>query len=315
MSNATYVKNRLRYVKRFFFILIVLVVISVASYLSYHFVVARIYNGASYFNLRNKWNNFDYQMSYDISAQILYKTPFDPTALMYHGYASYFLAISENDTEQAQFLFNEAINSLRLAILQASDKVVPQLEFMLGKAYFYKDVLSSSNYYSDLAVKYLLLAKSKGYAAVELPEILGLSYSALGMTNESISAFTEALNIRETDVLLLSIAEQYMASNQYSAAEQYLYRISKNCKDEKIILKTHYLLGKIYINKENYTEAENELLKVIEKNENFADAYYELGVIYEKQGDIAKARAEWRKSLRIEYNHIEAQKKLADYKQ
>ena len=44
--------------------------------------------------------------------------------------------------------------------------------------------------------------------------------------------------------------------------------------------------------------------------ENSADAHYGLGIIYEKKGDLVKARAEWRKTLKIDSNYEDAIKKV-----
>ena len=233
---------------------------------------------------------------------------------MLHGYAAFFLALAENDTSASQTFLDESINSIRVALQEAKEKTMPQLEYMLGKAYFYKNTFSSYYYYADLAVQYLQRALKGGYKADDIPEFLGLSYAALDMTMESISAFTEALLVRESDVLLLSIAEQYYKAGQTTAAEQYLFRISQDCKDEKILLRSHLLLGQIYIEQKKFVDAEKEFQTILEKNENSADAYYELGVIYENQGDMIKARSQWRKALRLQPNHPGALKKMADFK-
>ena len=185
---------------------------------------------------------------------------------------------------------------------------------MLGKAYFYKDSASNYHYYADLAILYLNRALKDGYLADDIPEYLGLSYASLGMTMESISAFTQALLTRESDLLLLSIAEQYYNAGQAAAAEQYLFRISKECKEEKITDKAHLLLGKIYTGQKKFSEAEKEFDSILKKNENSADALCGLGVIYENMGDIIKARSYWRKALKVQVNHPESLKKLAEYK-
>ena len=65
---------------------------------------------------------------------------------------------------------------------------------------------------------------------------------------------------------------------------------------------------------ENYSAARRELDLILEKNENFADAHYGLGILYEKQGDLAKARSEWRKCLKLQVNHPGALKKLSELK-
>ena len=182
---------------------------------------------------------------------------------------------------------------------------------MLGKSYFYKNSLSS-HYYSDLAVKYLLLAKENGYKADDIPEYLGLSYAALGMTVESISSFTEALLIRESDTLLLSIAEQYYKTKEYNVSKQYLFRVINNSKNDNIIIKARNLMANILVDEEKYEEALEEFNNVLQKTENSADAHYGIGVIYEKQGNIVKARAEWRAALKIQANHPLALQKMSE---
>ena len=132
------------------------------------------------------------------------------------------------------------------------------------------------------------------------------------MTMESISAFTEALLVRESDSLLLSIAEQYYKARELNASEQYLFRIIKNSDNEDIVLKSENLLGNIYIDKEDYDAALEEFENVLKKNENSADAHYGIGVIYEKQGNIVKARSEWRKALKIQVNHPGALQKMSE---
>ena len=272
------------------------------------------YRPASIAYVYEKWDVYDYQAVYDSSAVILHSKPFNNAALTLHGYAAFFLALSETNSTKALAYLDESINNLRVSLLNARSSAFSQIEYMLGKAYFYKNSMSSYYYYADLAVQYLLRAQKDGYRADDIPEYLGLSYASLGMTMESIASFTEALLVRESDLLLLSIAEQYFKAGQTAASIQYLYRISVDCKDEKILCRSHLLLGHIYISQEKFVEAEKEFLAILEKNENNADAYYGIGVIYEKQGDLIRARSEWRKVLRIQANHSDALKKLAEYK-
>jgi tetratricopeptide (TPR) repeat protein len=291
-------------------------IISVISFFVYRFINYRMHSETSISTLYRKWNNGkhpDYEGVYDTSRHILLIKPFNNTALTYHGYSCFYLAVSQLDTSLAQNYLDEAINSLRLALLSAHKSLLPQLEYMLGKAYFYKNTISSY-YYADLAVKYLTKAKADGYKADDIPEYLGLSYASLDMTMDSIASFTEALLVRESDSLLLSIAEQYNKAGQNTAATQYLYRIISSSSNDDIVIKSRILLGNIYISEEKYNDADQEFTTILKKNENSADAYYGLGVIYEKQGDLVKARSEWRKALRIQVNHPGALKKLADYK-
>ncbi|MBR4630677.1 MAG: tetratricopeptide repeat protein [Treponema sp.] len=316
------VKRDGKFLKRLILVFVCAVVLSVLIFFSYIFINSKINSGTSLFDLKAKWREYNYKDVYDISSAILYERPCNYTALVFHGYSAFFLSLSENDTIQAQNYIEESITSLRQALISTTseDDKIPQIEYMLGKAYFYKDYLSAYHYYADLSVKYLLSSINKGYKANDTAELLGLNYAALGMSMESISSFSEAIVDRNSDTLLLAIAEQYINAKQYETAEKYLHRISEDCKNEKIVLRSQYLLGQIYLEQNLFDNAAKEFNKIIESldgAENSADAYYGLGLVYEKQGDLVKARSEWRKVLRIQSNHqgaVSALKRISDLK-
>ena len=258
------------------------------------------------------WDVYDYESVYEYGKQFLQNDPFNNTVLTYYGFSCFFLAVSQNDNLALHEYLDEAINKIRLALYDATDELRPQLEYMLGKCYFFKNT-STTYYYSDLAVKYLTLAKQHGYEADDIDERLGLSYAALGNTEESIKAFSEALITRESDALLLSIAEQYYKSQDLNVAEQYLYRVLNNTTDADNILKARLIMAQILADREEYDKALEEYKSILEKYTNCADAYYGIGCIYEKQNNKVKARAEWIKALKIQVNHAGAQKKLSIY--
>lgn len=288
-----------------FFVLLII-------FLAFYIITDNKKNNISLRNIKKAWNdNYDYQTVYDISKRYLQTKPFNNTALIYNSYASFFLSQSQLENQKAQEYLDECITNLRIAIYNSKKSIQPQIYYMLGKSYFYKNSLSS-HYYSDLAVKYLLLAKENGYKADDIPEYLGLSYAALGMTVESISSFTEALLIRESDTLLLSIAEQYYKTKEYNVSKQYLFRVINNSKNDNIIIKARNLMANILVDEEKYEEALEEFNNVLQKTENSADAHYGIGVIYEKQGNIVKARAEWRAALKIQANHPLALQKMSE---
>ncbi len=274
----------------------------------------KIHNSPSITMLADKWKEYDYQAVYDISSILLEKKSFNNTILVYRGYAAFYLAVSATESQQAQFYIEESIHCLRLALAGAKKKTLGQIQYMLGKAYFYKDSISSYHYFADLAVEYLTKAQQSGYKADDIPEYLGLSYAQLNMTMESIAAFSEALLYRESDALLLSIAEQYSKAEQNSAAKQYLFQIIQRSNDDSLVIKSRILLGNILIKEGDYAGAQKEFEAILAKNENSADARYGMGLIYENQGDLVKARAEWRKTLRIQVNHSGALEKIQQYK-
>jgi tetratricopeptide (TPR) repeat protein len=307
------VKRKSRLIPRLVITVCFVLVIGVLSFSLYIFLNSPAHNAFSVRSLYKQWLKYDYQGVYNTSNRILGVKPFNNTALMFKGYSGFYLAVSQTDPTKARDYLDEAIFSMRVAMQNSKQRMKPQLNYMLGKSYFYKNTLSSYYYYADLAIKYLAAAQKEGYRADDISEYMGLSYAALGMTMESISAFTEALLVRESDTLLLSIAEQYYKIGQAAAAEQYLYRVMTRSKDSDLILRSRLLLGKIYTDEGKLNDATTEFTTILEKNENSADACYGLGVIYEKEGDLIKARAEWRKALHIQVNHPDALKKMAEY--
>ena len=260
--------------------------------------------------LYSLWKEGDYQAVYNASDIILEQKPMNIAANIFHGYSSFFLALSQTDISIAQNLLDETVNHLRISLYYTDEETLQQIYYMLGKAYFQKNTISSYHYYSDLAVKYLELAKSAGYNSSDIPEYLGLCYADLDMTNESLASFTEALLLRESDVLLLAIAEQYNKNSQNDIAKQYLFRVNYESEDDDLVLKSKLLLADIYFAEGSYADAQKEYEAIIAKDSSVADAYFGLGNVFEKMGDSAKARSEWRKTLKVQINHSGAIKKL-----
>src|SRR5574344_793972 len=268
------VKRESKLIPRLIITLCCVVFITALTVCAYHIIHGKLYSDSSVNTLYKKWKIYDYQSVYDTSTNIIAKQPFNNTARTFRGYAGFYLAVSQTDTTLAQQYLEESINSLRIALKSAKRRTVPQIDYMLGKAYLYKESISSYYYYAELAVKYLIEAKRLGYKADDIPEYLGLSYASMGMTMESISAFTEALLVRESDSLLLSIAEQYYKAGQANAAEQYLYRVTSRSSDESLVLQGRLLLGKIYTDEEKYDDAITEFSTILKKSEKSADAHY-----------------------------------------
>lgn len=292
----------------------VIAALCAACIFSLFFLIPRIIKTASRLpatsELEKLWSKADYTGVYELSSRILADYPFQNLALTYRGYAAFFLALSQPEPQQAHVYIDAAVNSLRLALMQATKRTKPQIEYMLGKTYFQKNVLSAYHYYADSAVRYLTEALASGYTAHDIYEYLGLCYADLNMTEESIASFTEALAFNDSDTLLLAIARQYYKSGQNEAAKPYLYRIKNTSTDEVFVLTCARLLGDIYFNEGNIEDARKEYEAVLKKDPNDADSYYGLGLIYEKEGDMIRARAAWRKALKAQVNHAGALNKM-----
>jgi len=256
-------------------------------------------------SLYQDWHTRNYQAVYDHSGLILNKRPLDGAVLALHGFASYYLFAEQTDPASAQTYLSASIINLRNAWYRVSESEKPQIAYILGKAYYQRGY-----YYSDLAMKYLEIARQAGLKFDDLAEFRGLSASLLGDYTTSISAFTEALAQKPTDLLLFTLAQNYLQIKDTEKAKQYLYETIRTSGDELLQLKCHYVLGTIFLDEQKIPEAQTEFDTILEKDPNSADAYYGLGVIYETQGDLIHARASWRKAIRINPVHAGARTKL-----
>jgi Tfp pilus assembly protein PilF len=294
--------------------ILLILFLCIACCFSFFYLAKTLYNKTTrktgVVQLKSLWNEHDYQKVFTLSQLILEKDPFKPIALTYQGYSAFYLAISQTDSLKAQNLIEISINSLRLAHQKANSNAIPQIDYMLGKAYYHKNIICAYSYYADLSIKFLNLAIAQHYHATDIYEYLGLAYASLEMTSQSIVAFTEALQYNDSDVLLMAIAEQYYANGQNSSAKQYLYRIKNTSTDDTLVLKCSNVLGLIYLDDGNLDAAIKEFNSILQKDPNYADAHYGLGLVYEKQGDLVKARSEWRITLFSQVNHAGALKKM-----
>ena len=292
-----------------------IVLLSTTTVLLIRFIHHKFYSEDSVYALYDYWKKNDIEKVYEVSGKILQKNVFQNAALTFRGYSAFKLAMANiANINDAQGYIDEAINKLRIAIQTSSGKSQGQTYYVLGLSYFYRNKLASSYYYADLAIKYLLEARDRNYQSDDISELLGLSYAELGETQNSIQALSEALLIHESDKLLYNLAKEYYSISERSVAKQYLERVILTTSDDEVKINSRNILGKIFIDEENYDAAQKEFEAILEKNVNFADAHYGLGILYEKKGDNAKARAEWRKCLKLQVKHPGALQKLSEIK-
>lgn len=251
------------------------------------------------------WNNKDYAKVYDKTTLILKMRPFDREALALHGFSAYYIFAEQNDFSISFQYLNDAILYLRQAMYQVRSFEKPKVAYMLGKSYYQKGY-----YYSDLAVKYLKIARDSGLKFKDLPEFLGMSASMLGDTELAIRAFTDALAETPSDLLLFALAENYMKIDDVQNAKLYLFETIEKTKDTLLELKCRYLLGRLFLEQNDINLAEKEFNTILSKDGTSADAHYGLGVVAEIRGEIIKARAEWRKALKLNPLHQDTRAKL-----
>jgi tetratricopeptide (TPR) repeat protein len=268
----------------------------------------------TYRDLAQLWKDGAYREVYDGCGRLLDDTPLDFFLLSLRGYAAYQLSLAQINAQDMQFYTDECISTLRKALLCKGGDRSGAVCYVLGKAYFEK-----GPYYANLTIKYLEEALSLSYRAEDIPEYLGLAYAQAHEYRKSIAAFSEALvpvageeaDKGPSDILLLAIARSYIELDEYDSAFAYLAQCAETSKDFSVTASAKLLLGRVLMKKGDVEGAERQFLSVLDEGGEQADARYELGVLYAERGENTKARAEWRKVLRLDPAYTPAISRLA----
>jgi tetratricopeptide (TPR) repeat protein len=256
------------------------------------------------------WEKGLYEDTFKISGEKLVRKPMDYFLLTLHGFSAYQLAIAQINAFDTLAFADNAIWSLRKAMLTKRGASDPRVFYVLGKAYYYK-----GNGYADLAVAYLEKAQSASYGARDIPEYLGLAYAAIRDYRSSVASFTQALNPEgdgeePSDLLLLSIARSYIELEEPDTAKAYLLRCIDTTRDAATKLSAKLLLGIILAKTGDPRGAEALYLEILETDSENAEAHFQLGELYAAEGDTTRARAEWRRVYRIDPVHSQARARL-----
>ncbi|MDR2103688.1 MAG: tetratricopeptide repeat protein [Treponema sp.] len=290
------------------------------SFLVVFFVGWRNRLGNERRELLSLWENGSYEQTLAISRDELIKKPMDYFLLTLHGFSAYQLAVAQINSFDTLTFIDTCIWSLRKALLTREAAGDGRLFYVLGKAYYYK-----GSAYAELAVKYLEKARAAFYQARDIPEYLGLAYAAIHDYRNSVVAFTLALEPPEdnadvsdspstapypSDLLLLAIARSYLALDEQDAAKAYLVRCVETSRDSDTMVTARLLLGEILTKAGDAEGAEALYLTLLNEGGENAEAHYQLGELYAAAGDPTRARAEWRKAIRIDPAHGPARVRL-----
>jgi len=241
------------------------------------------------------WNAGDYQTSFSFAIKNLEKHPLSSFWLMMSGMSSFQLSGAQINEQDMIKYIDLSIAYLRKALMVGSGSSNARAKYLLGKAYFRK-----GPQYADSAVDFLEQALAESYTAVDLYEHLGLAYASLKDYNRSVVAFTQALGSEPSDLLLLAIAKSYFELGEYSKARAYLIRCTEVSTDSTVFVQACLLLGVSLKKEGDALGAEREYLAALQMDDNSVEVHNALGELYADSGDTVKARAEWRKALRID---------------
>ncbi|GHV74978.1 hypothetical protein AGMMS49940_22800 [Spirochaetia bacterium] len=251
------------------------------------------------------WEEGAYEQVFELSGAGLEKKPMDYLFLTSHGFAAYQRAIAQINSADTLTYVDECIWSLRKALQVKHGANDGRVQYILGKAYYYK-----GQEYMDLAIQYLEEARGLSYAAADIPEFLGLAYAAVQDYRSSVEAFSQALDSAESDLLLLAMARSYIALDERETATGYLVRCIEVSQDSNTVIIARLFLGEILAKAGKTVEAEAQFQAILEEDGENADAHSQLGELYSARGDTTRARAEWRRALRTDPTHAGARSRL-----
>ncbi len=250
--------------------------------------------------LPDLWKAGNYEGVISAADSLLRGDPLNATALSYRGFACFYRAAAENALEEKLPYLDESIVSLRRALL-AGTPFVGEADYVLGKAYFYK-----GKYYYDESVAFMQASIAKGYVQKDSNEYIGLAYSQLGDFDKGMEYFQAALKDDSSDLLLLTIGQTYYQMKRTADAIDYLLRTLNKTDDRAIEKRARFLLGEIYLDRNELFKAEEQYVAIVKIDPQSADAHFFLGEVYAKMNDPVKARAEWRNALIIDPSHYGA---------
>ncbi len=254
------------------------------------------------------WQARDYQGVYHACNASLEYEPLDSFYLTFKGFSIFYIGISEVDGELRLQAMDETIFSLRKALVNENLPLLDMVNYVLGKAYYYKGF----EYFDDALVAFDN-AISAGLNSPDIWEYMALASQELGFFDNAIAYFQKALQFQpESAELMMAASKTYFAVKNLPEAERLAQAAIFKTSDEFIAEQAQFLLVTIYENSNRYQNAMLILDKLKLINPNSADVFYHEGIIFSLGGDAIKARASWRKAVAIDPMHAGARQKLLD---
>lgn len=253
------------------------------------------------------WDEGRYAEIAEIAEARLEKSPLDSGALLYSGYAHFYLAVSRLSAEERLDDLEQSI--LRLRLLKALEEVQrpERIDYILGKSYLLK-----GPYWADLAVRYLEASLAAGYQASDSFEFIGRAYSALGELETALKWYAKAAELYPTDRLFLTLGREAFQLGRYNEAESYYLRGIEETRDEALRKKGLSELGRLYYDVGNYSRARDILEELVILEPNDPETHFLIGETYLALDDEDSARRSWFRVTGIDPGHVGALRRLYD---
>lgn len=253
------------------------------------------------------WQAQEYETLLAAADVELRREPFDETALTLRGFARFYLAMREVDSEARQNYLIGSVQDLRRVMLLPDPVFARQTHYILGKTYFHRGL-----YFYDSAIFHLRQARAAGLEHLDLLEYLAIASRDLGDTEASANYFREAIARGDESIHRVTLADLLIEERQHSEADLLLAQAIERTNDITILQHGLLSLGRSQRAQEFYDQALETYGRVLEINPASADAHYGLGEVYFAQGSSDLARFQWREAVRLDPNHIESLQRLQD---
>ena len=234
--------------------------------------------------------------------------PLDSFYLAFKGFALFYSAMAEPDTDLRLPLIDSSIFALRRSLIDAPPNLEGNILYILGKAYYHKGVD-----YHDNALEHLEAATRTGSEASDIWEYMALASYQAGLIDNSVDYFSQAVALTpgSPELLLAAAMANYEAEN-YARAEGLAIDAVEKASDAYLKERCMFLLGNIYRSTDRLPEALQRYESIKANNPESADAWYYEGLIFQQMNDAIKARASWRRAVAIDPMHQGARQKLAE---
>ena len=254
------------------------------------------------------WAARDYESVLSACDHTLAIDPLDSFYLAFKGFALFYSAMAEPDTDLRLPLIDSSIFALRRALIDVTSTLEGNILYILGKAYYHKGVD-----YHDNALEYLEAATRSGAEASDIWEYMALASYQAGLIELSVEYFSQAVALTPgSPELLLAAALANYESGNYARAEGLAIDAAEKASDAYLRERCMFLLGNVYRVTGRLAEALQRYDAIKANNPESADAWYYEGLIFQQMSEAIKARASWRRAVAIDPMHQGARQKLAE---
>ena len=284
-------------------------IVAVCAILAFSAVaVKRAFPKATQDSIVSLWSAKDYVSVSRACDEALELAPLDPFYLIFKGFSAFYLGLSESGGEKRAARMDEAVFSIRKALIDPKTPLKAEATYILGKAYFHK----GPDYYNE-AISYLVESNALGYSKADTWEYLAIAAQGADRIDQSVDFFDKAISLKpDSPELMLAAATANAQAGHRDRAEFLANEAMAATSDEYLAERCGFLLGDLYMKSGRLDEALARYQSIQDKNPESADAWYYQGLVLIAAGDPIRARAAWRKAISIDPMHAGARQKLSE---